>query len=132
MRTFLASVLVVIVVASCGARSMRGEFERSINVYSDLIRTQKMELAIGFTTDALAEEFAARVRLAKNVRVVDYRISGVKFDEQKGEAEVRAEIDYYTLSAYKLKTLVDVQKWAYLDEGGKKQWKLLSLLPEFK
>ena len=78
------------------------------------------------------EGFSARVRAAKNMRVVDYRITGVKLDEQKAEAEVRVEIDYYTLSAYRLKTLVDTQKWAYVDQGGAKQWRLVSLLPEFK
>ena len=132
MRTVLRGVLVVVFVVACAAHSMRGEFEKSVNQYAELVRTHKMDLAGSFTTDALREEFNARAGAAKNMRVVDYRVAGVKFDEQKGEAEVWVEIDYYTLSAYKLRTVADIQKWSYLDEGGIKRWKLVSLLPEFK
>ena len=129
-KAFLLAVITMTFIAC--AQGMRGEFEKSMNQYGDLVRVNKMELASSFTTEALMEEFSARVRAAKNMRVVDYRITGVKLDEQKAEAEVRVEIDYYTLSAYRLKTLVDIQKWAYVDQGGAKQWRLVSLLPEFK
>ena len=129
-KAFLLAVITMTFIAC--AQGMRAEFEKSMNQYGDLVRVNKMELASSFTTEALMEEFSARVRAAKNIRVVDYRITGVKLDEQKAEAEVRVEIDYYTLSAYRLKTLVDTQKWAYVDQGGAKQWRLVSLLPEFK
>jgi len=131
MKKAFLFVLIVVTVSAC-AQNMRAEFQASIDQYGELVRKNKMDLASSFTTDALMEEFSARVRAARNMRVVDYRVAGVKFDEKKGEAEVRAEIDYYTLSAYRLKTLVDTQKWVYVDEGGKKQWRLVSLLPEFK
>lgn len=132
MRTALLLALVISMTLIACTQNIRGELEKSLDQYGELVRKNKMDLASSFTTEALMEEFSARVRAAKNMRVVDYRVAGVKFDEQKGEAEVRAEIDYYTLSAYRLKTLVDTQKWAYVEEGGKKQWRLVSLLPEFK
>jgi len=122
----------IITLVACSAQSMRGNFEMSINQYSELVRKHNLDAASLFTTEALAEEFRARVKAAKNMRVVDYRIVGTKYYEEKGEAEAQVEIDYYTLATYRLKTLVDVQKWAYLDEGGKKQWRLTSLLPEFR
>ncbi len=130
-KTLFVGIIISMTLAAC-APGLRAEFDKSMNQYRDLVRLNKMELAASFTTDALMGEFGARVQAAKNVRVVDYRVAGVKFDEQKGEAEVRVEIDYYTFSAYRLKTLVDTQKWAYLEERGKKQWRLVSLLPEFR
>jgi hypothetical protein len=131
MKRAFHLVLISITLVAC-AQGMRGELEKMMNAYGDLVRLNKMELTGSFTTGALMEEFRARVQAAKNVRVVDYRVAAVKFDEEKGEAEALVEIDYYTLSAYRLKSLVDTQKWAYVDEGGKRQWKLVSLLPEFK
>jgi hypothetical protein len=132
MRKSLLWALVICVTLIACTKSIRGEFEASLDQYGELVRKGKMDLASSFTTDALWDEFSARARAAKNVRVVDYRVGRVKFDEQKGEAEVKVEIDYYTFAAYRLRTLVDTQKWAYVDEGGKKQWRLVSLLPEFK
>jgi len=130
-KSLLWGIIISVTLIAC-AQNMRGTLEKSLDQYGELVRLNKMDLASSFTTEALMDEFSARARAAKNMRVVDYRVARVKFDEQKAEAEVRVEIDYYTFSAYRLKTLVDTQKWAYVDEGGKKQWRLVSLLPEFK
>jgi hypothetical protein len=131
MKKFLLLVLIVVTAVAC-TQSLRAEFEATADQYGTLLRKGRMDLASSFTTDALMEEFSARARAAKNMRVIDYRVMGVKFDEAKGEAEVKAEIDYFTFSSYRVKTLVDIQKWAYLEEGGKKQWRLVSLFPEFR
>ena len=131
-RIALLPALIIIVCAACATHSMRGDFEKSINGYGELVRQHKFDAASVFATGAMAEEFASRAKNAKNVKMVDYRIVGIRYNEEKGEADVQAEIDYYTLSAFRLKTLVDIQKWVYMDEGGKKQWKLTTTLPEFK
>jgi hypothetical protein len=55
----------------------------------------------------------------------------MNYDTQRNEAMVQVEIDYYTLTENRLKSLIDSQKWAYVAEGEIKQWKLMSLLPEF-
>ncbi len=124
--------LIVIAFACCATHSMRGDFEKSINGYGELVRQHKFDAASVFATEAMAEEFLSRARNTKNVKMVDYRIVGISYNEEKGEADVQAEIDYYTLSAFRLKTLVDTQKWVYVYEGGTKQWKLKTALPEFK
>ncbi|MCL5022656.1 MAG: hypothetical protein M1497_04700 [Nitrospirae bacterium] len=129
-RLLLAAVVLSALVAC--SHNIRGELEENVEQYGQLIRTHKMDLAGSFTTGAVLDAYMERVREAKNMRIIDYRIAGIKYDEQKGEAEVQAEIDYYTFSSYRLKTLVDVQKWAYVEEKGKKQWRLVSLLPEFR
>jgi hypothetical protein len=64
--------------------------------------------------------------------VVDYRIKNVVCDPEKRKAEVKAELDYYIMPSTKVKTVVDMQKWRYVEEAEQKGWRLETLLPEFK
>jgi hypothetical protein len=129
--TVLLGVLIIIALSACGTYNLRGKLDQSINQYNDLLRGHKLDAASVFAIETLSKEFSARAEAAKNMRMVDYRIVAMKYDEKKGEAEVQVEIDYYTFSTFRLKTVVDNQKWAYLEEKGTKQWRLTSLLPEF-
>ena len=84
-----------------------------------------------FASESIAQEFSARVKAAKNIKVIDHRIVRVGYDEKNGTAQVEVEIDYYSLSSYRMKTLLDIQKWAYVTENGFKHWRLTSLFPKF-
>ena len=133
MRTFLLTVFILIVFMACATQeALRGELMNEVKHYNDMLRWHKLDEAGMFVTGPLSEEFRARVEAAKNINVVDYRIVGMKYDEARNEADVQVEIDYYNISSNILKTLRDAQKWAYLEEAGSKQWRLKSLLPEFK
>jgi len=132
MRTLLLCALIIFAFTACGTYNIRGKLEQSVNRYNDLVRGHKLDAASLFAAETLSKEFSVRAEGAKNMRIVEYRIVALKYDEEKGEAEVRVEVDYYTQATYKLKTLTDVQRWAYLEEDGKRQWRLMSLLPEFK
>jgi hypothetical protein len=132
MRPTLLCSLIILALLGCGGFNMRGNLDESITQYNDLLRKHMLDAASLFTTEALAREFEARAAAAKNMKMIDYRIVAVKYDEKKGEAEARVEIDYYSLSTYRMKTLTDNQKWTYLEERGSKQWRLTSPLPEFK
>jgi hypothetical protein len=133
MRISLLPAIVVMVLVSCAptSSSIREELNESIARYNDLVRWHKLDAAGLFPADAISEEFRTRAKAAKNVRVVDYRIVRMNYDTQRNEAMVQVEIDYYTLTENRLKSLIDSQKWAYVTEGEIKQWKLMSLLPEF-
>jgi hypothetical protein len=132
-RSSLLPVFAVIVLVSCAPTQsgIREELNQSVSQYNDLVRWHKLDEAGLFPADAISEEFRARAKAAKNVRVVEYRIVKVNYDEGRNEAVVQVEIDYYTFTANRLRSLIDAQKWAYVTEGGIAQWKLLSLLPEF-
>ncbi len=132
MRTAFPAILVILLLSACGSYNIKGKLDQSVNQYNDQLRGQKLDAASLFVSEPLAKEFGARVEAARKVRIIDYRIMSMRYDEKKGEAEVKVEIDYYSLSTYLMKTLVDVQKWAYLEEGGTRKWRLASLLPEFK
>lgn len=133
IRISLLPVVVVIALATCAPTQsgIREELNESITKYNDLVRWHKLDAAGLFPADAISEEFRTRAKAAKNVRIVDYRVVRMNYDTQTNEALVQVEIDYYTLTANRLKSLIDSQKWAYVTENGIKQWKLMSLLPEF-
>jgi len=128
----LPAVLIVALVACAPTQSdVREELNQSITKYNDFVRWHKLDAAGVFSADAISEEFRTRAKAAKNVRVVDYRVVRMNYDMQTNEALVQVEIDYYTLTTNILKSLIDNQKWAYVTEDGVKQWKLMSILPEF-
>jgi len=132
-RISLLPVIVIMVLFSCAPTQsgIREELNESITKYNDFVRWHKLDAAGLFPADAISEEFMTRAKAAKNVRIVDYRVVRMNYDVERNEALVQVEIDYYTLTANRLRSLIDNQKWAYVSENGIKQWKLMSLLPEF-
>ena len=80
----------------------------------------------------MKEEYSQRARAAKGVMITDYRVAYQECNPEKKIAKVVVDIDYYTPPSVTLKSVVDVQKWEYVDINDKKTWKLKSLLPEFK
>jgi hypothetical protein len=134
MRTLLLLLAVFIALTACATReSIREDFENSYTHYNDSLRWREFDKAVLFTPLSLREKFKARVKAAKDVIIVDYRIVDLYYDAEKGEANVKVEIDYYTLALNTVKTVMDNQKWIYQkDQDGSNQWRLVSLLPQFK
>ena len=117
---------------SCATeQSAREDFDKLSMDYNDLLRWHRFEDAALFPSDTISEKYRERMEMAKDVKVVDYRIVNVSFDEKKKEALIKIELDYYTLSSPKLRTVTDNQRWVYEGEVGKGAWRLMSLLPEF-
>jgi hypothetical protein len=98
--------------------------------YNELLRWHRFDEASLYSADTVSEKYRERLEMAKNVKVADVRIVNVALNEEKKEALVKIEIDYYTLSSPILRTVVDNQRWAYEGEEGKGEWRLMSLLPE--
>jgi hypothetical protein len=96
----------------------RGEFNRAKN----------------FVDQSQKEDFEARAKIAKNVKIVDYHIVNADFEAARGEQIVEVEFDYYISPVYMVKTLIDKQKWSYvsIEKEKKKRWRLITTLPEFK
>jgi hypothetical protein len=80
----------------------------------------------------IRDQFDKRVENAKDVEVVEYEIIAVDYDEISKKATVNAKITYSTRSSNRVRTLIDKQVWSYEDQKGSKQWRLMTLLPEFK
>lgn len=131
-------VILLAAVALLGAcetmrnRNAGEDFQESSKTYNRMIRWDEMETAQwAFPSEELREEFGRRVASAKGVKISDYRVKSTVCSPEKGEAIVIVDFEYYREPSYKVKTVRDTQKWKYVDERGKKVWRLTSLLPEF-
>ncbi len=132
IRTAAFSILIVITLIACMTNiAIRNELAESIDKYNKLLSSQSFDAAGLFAAESIAKEFSARIKAAKNIKIVDYSIEKTDYDEENGKAEVAVKIDYYSISSYKVNTVLDVQKWEYITQKGAKQWRLMSLLPEF-
>jgi hypothetical protein len=134
VRTTFFVLLAVIALPACGIsnRLSRVEFDKSLEQYNELIRWQDLDRAVFFSSPSIFKEFASRAEAAKKAKVTDYQIVDVQYDEKSKEASATVVYSYYMLTSLSLKKLTDNQKWVYTDAEGKKSWKLMSLLPEFK
>ncbi len=133
------TILMLFAIGGCGILKnyqdykAGDEFETSSKDYNRMIRWNEAESAGHLYADkSIREQYLARVADAKEVKVTDYRIKHMECDIQRGEGTVKVEIDYYIPPSITLKTLVDQQKWSYVNEGETKTWRLMTLLPEFK
>lgn len=132
MRIFFPALFFSAFLFSCATQeNIHADFERDFKKYNELLRWHHFEDAGRFPAEAISGQFMERVKAAKNVAVVEYRVVSVRYNKEKKDAEVKVEIDYYLLSSGRIKTLVDTQKWAYLGKEGAGAWKLMSLFPEF-
>jgi len=132
MKTLFFSLLITVVLISCSTQmSIKAEFEKNFRSYNELVRWHQLEEASLFPADSISAGYRERLKAAKNVAVVDFRVMDIKYDEKKKEAEAKVEIDYYRHSTLSLKTIMDNQKWAYQEKEGKGYWRLMSLLPDF-
>ena len=131
MKNLFFSVLITAVLVSCSTQSIKADFENNFRSYNELVRWNQLEEASLFPADSISAGYRERLKAAKNVAVVDYRVMHIEYDEKKKEAEVKVEFEYYRHSTLSLKTIIDNQKWAYQEKDSKGHWRLMSLLPEF-
>jgi hypothetical protein len=135
MRNVLFLCVSIAIVSACSTlTSLREDLDDTVIAYNDLLRWNEFNKAKYFVDESLRQEFEARVKAAKNVKIVDYRIVDADFKAEKGEQIVEVEFDYYISPAYMVKTLIDKQKWSYvyIEKEKKKHWRLMTLLPELK
>jgi len=133
MRNALLVFITALILSSCSYfADIRGNFDESQVRYNNLFRWNELESASMFAADSVRKESIARTLAAKNVRIVDSRVIGTRYDAEKNKATVEVEVDYHFLSTARVKTLRDTQEWAYIEERGAKGWRLMSPLPEFK
>ena len=132
MRILFLSLFIAAALVSCATEKSTSEDFGKISMdYNELLRWNRFEDASLYPADTISEKYRERVEMAKNVKIADFRVVNVTLDDKNKKASVKIEIDYYTLSSPKLRTVTDNQRWAYEGEEGKGAWRLMSLLPEF-
>jgi len=125
----------VVLLGACQTmknKSASESFEQSSKAYNKLIRWDEMTSAQwAFPPEELREEYGRRVESAKGVKITDYRVKSTECSPERGEATVIVEFEYYREPSVTTRTVMDVQKWKYVDENGSRTWRLMSLLPLF-
>ena len=138
MRIRFIILSIVIVLTACASSALRGvldDFDRSVKEYNNLLASGKFEQAESFVTESHREDFNARAKAVRNVHIIDYQILSINDEiELKGAATANVQFNYTVPPDNKVKTLVDNQNWSYVyvKEEGRKRWRLMTLLPEFK
>jgi len=135
MRNILLICLLSVIISACSTlTSLREDLDDTVIAYNDLLRRSEFNRAKNFVDQSQKEDFEARAKIAKNVKIVDYRIVNADFEAARGEQLVEVEFDYYISPVYMVKTLIDKQKWSYvsIEKEKKKRWRLITTLPEFK
>ena len=132
MRVILLTLFIVITLTGCNSYEIIGKFDKSLEAYNWSLRLNEWEKASLFPKDSIQQDFKNRASAAKDVRITDYRIVNKTYDAAKREAIAEVEIEYYNVFSLVIKTLHDTQKWTYLDGKEKEEWRLTSLLPEFR
>jgi len=135
MRNILFICVISVIISACSTlTSIREDLDNTVITYNDLLRRGEFSRAKNFVDQSQKEDFEARAKAAKNVRIVDYRIVNADFEAARGEQIVEVEFDYYISPAYIVKTIIDEQKWSYVstEKEKKKQWRLITTLPEFR
>ncbi len=104
----------------------------NLEKYNQLLRWQDFDRAALFSSAAVSDRYGERVRSAKSVRITDYEIIDVKYNEKTLEASAVVSFSYYLITSGLVSKVTDNQKWIYNEEDGVKAWRLKSLLPEFR
>ncbi len=135
MRNALLLLPIIIGLVSCAtfqSFQSRDAFDMSLEKYNQLVRWGDFDRAALFSTASISDEFRDRAKAAGNVRITDYQLIDVKYDEKKLEASAVVSYSYYVVTSGLVSKVTDNQKWVYVDEGGVKAWRLKSLLPRFR
>ncbi|HTZ18893.1 MAG TPA: hypothetical protein VMB78_10690 [Dissulfurispiraceae bacterium] len=134
MKNLLCAVVFLALfsfLASC-SHNVREDLDQTVVKYNDLVRWNEMGAASMFMPERLRDDFLARANSMGNVRLIDYKIINVRYDEIQKKARVDVSIEYYLLSNYKAKKILATEEWAFVEEHGVKGWMLMSPMPEMK
>ncbi len=132
MPKLLLLSLITISLISCAGLGSRDEFDMSLEKYNQLVRWGDFDQAALFSSVSISREFRESAKTAGNVKIADYQIIDVKYDEKALKASVVVTFSYYFPTSGIVNKVTDNQQWVYLDEGGGKTWRLKSLLPDFR
>ncbi len=135
---FLLTFSLLAILMSCateemtpGVRKLVDELDKNVREYNDLLRSTQLDKARLYATESLWEGFDTR---AKDVKIINYRILSREVELGKGAETWKVEIDYSIPPSNVVKTVLDNQYWSYVysKKEGKKNWLLMTPLPEFK
>jgi hypothetical protein len=111
---------------------VKDNFDKSTRSYATMLRWQEFEAAVAFVDGPLRDDYRKRIEASRGIRVLDLRVLSKDCDVEARKGDAVVELDYNINPSTTVRTVTDLQKWRYYDEGEKKGWRLESLLPEFR
>ena len=109
--------------------SKMGNFENISKAYENALRASDFETAYQFI-DPEVIKGETDFNKYKNIKVVEYEVKKSSLSGDNLEVYQIAEINYYKLGSYILRTIRHKELWKYNEEN--KSWLLQSGLPDFE
>jgi len=130
-KNFCFLLLATLVLCSCAAAFEQARTEH-FNKYGDRYRLALLRGEYGQAASMIdpADRKTTDFEKMKEVKIVDYKVTGTFAAEDKSEIRQDVELQYYLKSQNILKTTQYQQLWQYKDEG--RAWLLKTNLPSFE
>lgn len=130
-RLKIAFLFIVFLMLGCSAFSGKDRmkaFGTVSKAYENTLRASRFETARQFLVPEVVVD--KDINHYKNVKVYEYEVKEFNLSDGTSEIHQTAEIIYYKMDSYILKTIRDRQLWKYNETD--KVWLLQTGLPEFK
>jgi len=129
MRLVAAATLFL---AGCASmRITRETLDDTLRDYQQMLRWNEAPSAVAFVSEPMKPAYIEKATGFNRVKIVDYRIKSVDFSKEQKKATAVVEYDYHLKSGLTIKTVVDTQKWEYIDTKETEGWRLTSYPPAF-
>jgi hypothetical protein len=129
-RNCFVLLLATLVLWSCAAAFEQARTEH-FNKYADRYRLALLRGEFGQAASMIdpANRKSTDFEKMKEIKIVDYKCTGVILSDDKNEIRQDVELQYYLKSQNILKSTQYQQLWQYKDEG--RIWQLKTDLPAF-
>jgi hypothetical protein len=129
-RNFCVLLLSALVLWSCAAAFEQARTEH-FNKYADRYRLSLLRGEYGQAASMIdpADRKTTDLEKMKEIKIVDYKVTGTFASEDKNEIRQDVELQYFLKSQNLLKSVQYQQLWQYKDEG--RAWQLKTDLPTF-
>lgn len=109
----------------------RESLDDTVRDYQQRIRWEESQSALVYVSEPMMQTYLEKSTGYNRVKIVDYRIKSVDFSKEQKKATVVVEYDYHLKSGLTIKTVVDTQKWEYVQNVPREGWRLMSYPPAF-
>lgn len=125
-------VAVLLMLSGCSSmKATRESLDENLRSYNQSLRWQEGPSAVSLVAEVMKPQYLDMATGFNRVRIVDYRVKAVDLKPEQKRATVLVEYDYHLKSGLTIKTVLDTQKWEYVDSVKPEGWRLTSYPPAF-
>jgi hypothetical protein len=133
VRWFLFAVAICACMTGCSMMLKSADkLDERARDYLRMVRWQEVERAnLTYVDNKERDTYVKSMAAAKGVKIIDYRIITQECDTDKGTGELRVTYDYLREPSFTVRSVEELQKWRYVEDGTKSGWRLTTPLPNF-